>query len=454
MSHAILISDNKIINSLYEVNLRAYVATNLTIKSDFKEASKLLEHDPNINALIFFSSGKNNANSHEEFAKFLKAKGLSIPLIILGESTGVFEKAILVKNKYDIKGLIRSMAKILEITAQKMAELQVPKYFPVPLNLFSQMTKSPCDIYFRSEVGEYEYEYFTIIEEGAAITNKLGDYHQDGVEHLFVEASKRLNFINQASSVIVDALGRKDLSEAERVTVTSQSMGIVAEEIFEKREVSETMAVVSKACIASIQKTIKDVPSIKNLLSMLIENESEYCYKHSVIATYIASEIIGKISWGSDEQKSKVSFAFFFHDIFLVPIYKKYPDAINEEDLLFRENVSDEDKKIVLEHAALAGEIVGKFPKCPMGADMIVTQHHGMTNGHGFAINFKDDISPLSKIMIVSEEVSVYILMTMKEKKEGEKLNIDKVKISEVLTDKFKSHTYRKIIEAFGNTDI
>lgn len=454
MSHAILVSDNKIISSLYEVNLRAYVATNLTIKPDFSEAIKLLELDPNIDAVIFFASDNKKNQAHDEFLKFLTTNNLSIPLIILGESTGEFEKAILVKNKYDIKNLIRSMAKILEITAQKMAELEVPQYFPVPLNLFSSMTKSPCDIYFRTEVAEFEYEYFLIIEQGAGIKNNLGDYHQDGVEHLFVKATERLNFINQASGVIVNELSKANLSDAERITVTSQSMGIVAEEVFENREISHTMANVSKACIDSIQKTISAVPKFRNLLKMLMENESEFCYKHSVISTYIAGEIIDKISWGSAEQKSKICFAFFFHDIFLVPIYRKYPDAINEEDLLFREDVTDEDKKVVLEHAALAGDVVGKFPNCPMGADMIVTQHHGMTNGRGFAVNYKDDISPLSKIMIISEEITVMILMTTKDLKTGEKLNVDKDKISKVILEKFKNHTYKKIIEAFGKTNI
>ena len=323
MSHAILISDNKVINSLYEVNLRAYVATNLTIKADFPEAAKLLQLDPNINAIIFFASSKETKSGHAEFQKFLEANNLAIPLIVMGSSKDDFGKALLVKNKYDIKGLVRSMAKILEITAQKMAELEVPKYFPVPLNLFSQMTTTPCDIYFRSEIGDFEYEYFTIIEKGSTIENKLGDYHQDGVEHLYVDSEARLHFINNASAVIVNELSRTNLSDEERVTVTSQSMGIVAEEIFENREISMNMASVSKACIDSIEKTIADAPKFKSLLKMLLEGESEYPYKHSVIATYIAGEIIDNISWGSAEQKSKISFAFFFHDIFLVPIYHK-----------------------------------------------------------------------------------------------------------------------------------
>ena len=54
MSQAILISDNEVINNLYEVNLRAYVATNVTIKKSLQEAIDLIKLSPNIDAVICF----------------------------------------------------------------------------------------------------------------------------------------------------------------------------------------------------------------------------------------------------------------------------------------------------------------------------------------------------------------------------------------------------------------
>ena len=185
---------------------------------------------------------------------------------------------------------------------------------------------------------------------------------------------------------------------------------------------------------------------MKNLLAMLVENKSDYVYKHSVLTTYFASEIIKNISWGSNEQRDKIAFALFFHDIFLVPIYRKYPGAVSEEDLLFRDDVSQEDKKVVLEHAKLAGQMVKTFPRCPMGADVIINQHHGMTSGQGFAVNFKDDISPLSKIIIIAEDVATNILIKLEE---GDKKNaIKKTIIMKRLYERYRNHTYRKIIDA------
>ena len=449
MSQAILISDNQVINSLYEVNLRAYVATNVTIKESLDDAMNLIEQSPNIDAVICFRELNNEDNAIDKFHTFLQEKSLDIPVIVLGEPAKKLNKSIVLNNKYDIKGLLKAMAKILEITAEEMSKKIVPKYFPVPINLFSNLDMSHCDIYYRTEKENFEFEYFTIIEKNTPIAESLNKYSDEGVKHLYIDAIERLAFINKASGAIVNELERDDITDSERIEITEQAMGMVAEEIFENEEISENVANISKACLKSISKVVKDVPKIKKLLQMLVENKSEYVYKHSVLTTYIATQIIKNISWGSEEQQNKVAFALFFHDLYLVPIYKKYPDAISEEDILFRDDVSEEDKQTVLDHAKLAGNLIKTFPKCPMGADMIVMQHHGMTSGIGFAVNYKDDISPLSKIMIISEEICTHMLTTMDEE-DITKININKEEMVQHLNERFKNHTYRKIISAFS----
>jgi HD-GYP domain-containing protein (c-di-GMP phosphodiesterase class II) len=452
MSQAILISDNEVINSLYEVNLRAYVATNVTIKSSLNAAMDLLEHSPNIDAVICFRELNSEDNAISKFHEFLDSKGLSIPVIVLGEPAKSLKDCIVLSNKYDIKGLLQAMAKILELTAEDMVKVVVPKYFPVPINLFSQIDQTHCDIFYRNQKDEFEFEYFVILEKDIPIGGALHKYHKEGVEHLYIDAEERLKFINKASSAVVGELERDDLTQSERLEITEQAMGIVAEEVFANDEVSENVAAVSKACLKSISKIMKDAPKVKNLLQMLVENKAEYIYKHSVITTYIASQIIKNISWGSVDQQNKVAFALFFHDIYLVPIYKKYPDAMSEEDLLFRDDVSEEDKQTVLDHAKLAGNLIKTFPKCPMGADMIIMQHHGMTSGVGFAVNYKDDISPLSKIMIISEEICTSILTNM----EGstDKFSINKKAMISHLSERYRNHSYKKIIEAFDKVKL
>lgn len=447
MSHAILISNNEVTNNLYEVNLRAYVGVSVTIKRNLGGALALLEQSPKVDAIICFRELNEKDNAILKLLEFLKERALDVPVVVLGEPTKKIENSIVVKNRYDIKGLLQAMARILEITAQDMAERKVPQFYPIPIKLFNSLDQSACDIYYRAKTGDFEYEYYKIIEKGKPIGDSLAKYLEQGVEELFIDSNMRLKFINKASGVVLKELSKDGLSSEEKVELTSQGMGIVAEEIFETREVSDEIAKISQACVKSMQEVIKDTPKLKTLLQMLMENKADYGYKHSVLATYVATGIIKNISWGSNEQVAKVSFALFFHDIYLVPIFKKYPDCSNEEDLLFRSDVSDQEKEIVLEHARMAGQLVKTFPRCPMGADMIVTQHHGVTSGKGFAVNYKDDISPLSKIMIIAEDVASEILTRLKN---GDKKKLsDKEVYLESLRAKYKNHSYKKIIVAF-----
>lgn len=85
--------------------------------------------------------------------------------------------------------------------------------------------------------------------------------------------------------------------------------------------------------------------------------------------------------------------------------------------------------------------MVKNFPRCPMGADAIILQHHGTTNGMGFALDYKDDISPLAKVLIVSE---AFIDEIIKYKDSSRELNLEE--IIETIRTRFTKHTYKKII--------
>ena len=128
----------------------------------------------------------------------------------------------------------------------------------------------------------------------------------------------------------------------------------------------------------------------------------------------------------------------------LVPIYSKHPSLKYEEDLLFSDALTDKEKEIVLNHARLAAEAIITYKRAPIGADLLIKQHHGITNGIGFAIDFKDDISPLSKIVLVAE---AFIEEFMKMRDQNPNYQIDTKQLIAVLNEKFKKTTYKKIIE-------
>jgi HD-GYP domain-containing protein (c-di-GMP phosphodiesterase class II) len=451
MSRALLISDNIILNNLYALNLNAYVATNVVPKKDFVNALKTLHEDHEFVCVICLEK----AISKDELKNLLlmtNDEDDPIPVIMVGTQNEVNkENFYSIPNQYSLQEIVRTVAKIQGITAQDMAKKEMPKFFPIPVALLREMDESNCEIFYRTEVNPFEFEYFKIIDVGQAFDDSMEKFVEEGTDFLFVDSMERLKFINQTSKYILKELSNGDMGTDDRVKVLSHGFDVVANELSENPEATQELQEISEACVENINRVIKEIPKLSSLLQTLLNSKADYIYIHSMLASYVAGHIIDNMDWGSKEQKEKCSFCLFFHDIFMLPIFKKYPHLDKEEDLLFSDELNDEEKNIVLEHARMAGELVRSFSRMPIGADMIIMQHHGTTSGKGFAMNFKDDISPLSKIVLIAEEMA-YHLYTLK--KTGQKFADHKEGIIKELREKFRMHTYKKMVNALESLEV
>jgi response regulator RpfG family c-di-GMP phosphodiesterase len=122
----------------------------------------------------------------------------------------------------------------------------------------------------------------------------------------------------------------------------------------------------------------------------------------------------------------------------------KYPHLQSEEAMLTSDELSRHEKQTVLNHARLGGEAVAALKKCPIGSDQLIKQHHGMSTGIGFATEYKDDISPMAKVIIIAEAfVEEFIIF----RESHGNSSIDMVEFIQKLNDKFKKNSYKKIIE-------
>lgn len=449
MAQALLISNNEVLNDLYALNLEVYVGTNVTVKSSLDEALKLLELNPNFNIIITLAL-IDGRDAGLELFKFCQKSGNEAPLVVIGGQSEVAKAEVSVlPASFNVRALVRTVAKVLGITAKDMMESSVPDYYPVPTKLFYSMHRLPCQVYYRVRKNKTESDYILIGRKDESLESGVRKYIDEGVTSLYVDKMFRLEFINAASIMIINRLETENLDLEEKIEVTEQGIEIVADSLFTDKKVSAEVINISKACIQSISEVIAANHRLKNLLSSLVANKTRYAYTHSILATYVSNHIIGNISWGGESHAEKISFVLFFHDIFLIPLYNKYPELKYEEDLLFNDKLSDKEKEIVLSHAKLAGQVVQDFPRCPMGADVLITQHHGMTSGEGFAVKYKDDISPLAKVIIVAEG---FVEEMMKQVDEKNSYNIDEIMAT--LKKRFNRHTYIKIIETLSTLEM
>lgn len=452
MRNGILLSNHDLLNDLYTFNLKAFCEIELSICTSLEEAInqiKVLGVDCSI---IISLSKIGDIDCPVKMREYLQAKSMSIPIVVIGEMSKLSntKKVLTLPPNLNIPLVVKSCAKILNITAKEIAAKEVPDFYPIPLSLLRNFTSAPCDIYVKiGKSGPIEYSQTLTKGENMKPNLKLESYANDGVLNLYIPSIMRLEIVNAASKIVMDKLEDSSLSDQDKVATVEQGFEVIGGLLGENPKITPEIVDISKKCMETVTEIIQKVPKLKNLLSMMLQNKTGFLYLHSVMGTYVARHIIKNISWGSDEHAEKLSFVFYFHDIFLAPIFAKYPHLNSEENLVFQEGISEKDKEIVINHARLASEMVKNFPRCPMGADAIISQHHGTSNGMGFALEYKDDISPLAKVLIVSES---FVDEIMKSKDLGQKINVEEILAG--LREKFTKHTYKKIISSFENISI
>ncbi len=438
MSQTIIIESSEEASNLMGLNLNMYVGTDVIHKKTAKEAIELLTVHPAIDLIITRSSiGEEKSSNLIE--SFLMEKERSIPLLILGEAKSDYELAEIL-NDSELKDVVKAAGKALGVTAKMMVEKIVPEYYPVSSSLFLSIDEVNCDIYLRlkKNAGK-DLQYLKRIHKGDQFTKEeIQRYISHGEKFFFIPADHRLSFANDYSKKMVAVLGRDDLSNDERIKANENAFNTANENIL-NFGLSEETVELSNASISSISQTVKDNPSLSKMFDNLLNNKAGYMYQHCQLITHFAYNILSSIDWGSNEQKDKLGFVAFFHDIILTD--ENLARIRNTKDLNTR-NLPQEQKQTVLKHAQMASELLRKFPSAPIGTDVIIKQHHGHPTGMGLPDFVSNQIAPLTMVFIVAEEATDEVI-TYYEKTEK---TIEKDLLIAALKKKFTTAKWQKII--------
>lgn len=439
MSHILVVSDNEILNQLYVTNLEVYLGARVTlVKSIIKAFDQLKTSTFD---LLITTNMINGQDSAVEIYNHIQKHQYKTKLVVIGNPSKELADIIIVPNSYHLQNLIRSCAQVLGVTAKEMAEKEVPQYYPIESHFLSKVKEVPCSVFLKMKDGEYTI----IAKKGDAIFETIKKFSKEGINTLYVNSLDRLLIINMISISIVDFLRNTEgIETSEKSEAVKTGFAFAASNFIQTPEIASEIMAIANSCTKVMEEIVNETPSLRKLMQILNSQRDGYVYTHSILASYVSNHIIRRVSWGGESHLEKINFVLFFHDIMLAPIYMKHPTLRYEEDLLFSDALSDKEKEVVLNHARLAAEVIVTYKRAPIGADLLIKQHHGITNGIGFAIDFKDDVSPLSKIVLVSE---AFIEEFMKMRDQDPNYQLDTKKIMIQLNEKFKKTTYKKIIE-------
>lgn len=434
MKNILVISDIELLNQLYSTNLNVYLNANVLLCGNISEISQIISTQK-IDLIITLSS----IEKEDVISLIIDSK---VPKIVIGENEKYKSQFPTVKGYYDLKSILRESAKILNITPKMMMEENVGEYYPFKLDNLKYLKATPVNLYIEMDKGSAGLIYSLFLNREKVLNDSLAELKNNNIDIIYVHAHDRLKMANTISAGIIDFLSlNNNLNIQQKEEVVATSMHLLASSIVSEEVSPEILNLVNRST-KIMTEIIVEIPTLTKLLKSLLANKNGFIYTHSMLSAYVASFIVKKVPWGGETHIDKINFVLFFHDIALVPVFDKYPNYNSEEEMLFIESISDDDKNLILNHARISAELVTGLKKCPIGADLMIKQHHGISNGVGFAIEYRDDISPLSKIIIIAE---AFVEEFMKLKSNNEPVNIDLM--LEKLNDRFPKHTYKKIIE-------
>jgi HD-GYP domain-containing protein (c-di-GMP phosphodiesterase class II)/CheY-like chemotaxis protein len=450
MKKILIVSDNEFLNLLYVMNLEVYLAVNTTLVVSLAAAIETLKSKEKFD-LILTLEIVNKESATKALETHLKSFAQKIPMIIAGAEKDdlISENVFGVIGKFNIQGILKTSAKILGITAKQMAELDVGAYYPISIAPLLGFSKAPCQIFTQNGSS-----YKSLVRSDDPLGDLLVELNKKGTQQVFVNSKDRLVITNKISLTIIEKItaSLKNLENApveKKVQALSDGYEFAAANLFSSDEIKQQMQEIATASAKVMQDVAKDSSSVKSLLAVMMSNKDGYIFTHSMITSYVAYHMIKNVTWGGEGQVEKINFVLFFHDIFLAPIYLKHPELKIESTLLENANLDDKEKDIVLNHAKLAAELVVGYKRCPMGADILIKQHHGMKKGKGFVKFYMEDLSPLSKILLIAE-MFVEELM----KSHDEKIPFNAKLVIPKLISEFKSPSYTKMVQSLVNVPI
>ncbi len=450
MSKTLVVCDNEYLSTLYVLNLEVYLATSVVLAKTIEEGIATHKSKKDFDLIICLEM-VNRRNAFNEINEYRGAYGVKTPLVKIGgeKDADIDVKTFGVSSRYDVQSLLKKSATILGVTAKQMAEMQLGTYYPISMAPMEGLTKACCNLYLN-----VENQFKLFARKDDAIADHLKNVKASGLETIFVKSSDRLLLVNHVSLKIIERItnalkNTAGLPVEKKVELLSDGYEFAAANLFSTEEIRQEMAEIAMEAAKVMTDVVKDNAQLRSLLATMLNNKSGYIFTHSMVTSYVANHIIRHVTWGGDGQSDKINFVLFFHDIYLSPIYLRHPKLRGEKCLIRNPTLTDKETDVVLNHARLAAELVVTYKRCPMGADVLIKHHHGMKKGSGFATRYSEDLSPLSKVLLVAEAFVEQFLETA-DRKETPQMKV----IIPRLLEEFVTPSYIKIVQTLVNLPI
>jgi hypothetical protein len=381
---------------------------------------------------------------------FMFHKRLTFKTLVIGKIDFKEDFVRMLPEDIQIKGLLDEIIKELNISEERLAAIAIPEFVGFKLHYFFQINKFQADIFIQIKKKDEDQYVKRILANDDFDKKLLLKYKQSGLDELYVEKEYRHHFWDALISENITRLkdvfkNSNDFAEEYIIELSNDSYNL-SQDLLNSIGLNEQTVKMTQASIKTMTETVKSMDKMGPLLKRLLSNEASYAYKKCHLISMFSVDVLKKLDWFPndkfDESLNTMVFVSFMHDIVLM---KEDLLRIHTKIDLYRSEAGDKEKELVKNHANIVATLVNKYPRAPAGADNIIKQHHGTTNGIGFSEVYNSNLSKYTIVLIVLE---AFVIRILDFKSEEDSLK----SIINHFYEEFTQPSYKKVLDALVAT--
>jgi len=412
----LLVEPNEALADLIAKNFQREFGAEVVIYTTAAEALLSVKKNDYYDLFVVRNNAEETTDKEAEpiaqlFLNAIYDQSLKIPLIVIGEFEHTFKKYALVSDRLRIEELNRLVLKALDLKKENFSHLKLPDYIPFNIHLFYLMNHSPCNVYIRL-VKKGGDEYVKRLNFGENFNkDDLHKYEDLGLKEFFILREERELFINGLLSQTLKAIKSIPLSDEQTIVSKTGDSFVISSELIKALGITPACVAMVDHTVTMMKTQIIKADKLGLLLKKLLDNQLSYSFRRSYLICLLSYTLLPRMEWGSGDQQNilldKLSMVSFFHDIYLE---EERLLKIMDNETFKKAVLSSREKDLVLNHANRAAMLVQSYPKLPQGVDLIIKQHHGVSNGVGFPDALTASISPMAVFFVVVEDFVTQIL--------------------------------------------
>ncbi len=304
---------------------------------------------------------------------------------------------------------INELVKVIDKNFIRQDEAPAEKYTRISMSPLANFKNIDEDIFIKLKSGRY----LKLFSEGDNVTiDDIQKYQRKGLQELYIQReaySWVLGKIDSRLSQMIENPGMQlDMAEIKTEPLNETDQIPIEGPVHLEEEFLEFLHTQSEQLVKGMMKTKSLSKYLKGL--KINRTESEYFTTRIGITSNIACGIIQKLEWGQGSTYEKLLYAIHTHDISLMasPELMKFQTV---EEIEADGSITEEQKKIFLEHPEKSTEVALEDPFAPSDVDSLIIQHHELPNREGFPAQLPSSkIQPLASILIVSIDFAQLVM--------------------------------------------